>query len=68
MVTHLAVDFGGGSGRVIAGSVSGDKLEMVEIHRFPESPDTFGKPFVLGFSLSVRGDENRNQKGCPAWI
>ena len=31
--TYLAVDFGGGSGRVIAGSLLQGKLELEEIHR-----------------------------------
>lgn len=32
--TYLAVDFGGGSGRVIAGSLTDGKLFLEEIHRF----------------------------------
>ena len=32
--TYLAADFGGGSGRVIAGSLLQGKLELEEIHRF----------------------------------
>lgn len=32
--TYLAVDFGGGSGRVIAGSLLRGKLELEEIYRF----------------------------------
>lgn len=32
---YLAADFGGGSGRVIAGWISGGRLETKEIHRFP---------------------------------
>ena len=35
MSTFLAVDFGAGSGRVIAGRVSGGQLELDELHRFP---------------------------------
>ncbi|MDE6757186.1 MAG: hypothetical protein K2J66_08605, partial [Muribaculaceae bacterium] len=32
---YIAVDFGGGSGRVIAGIIDGDKtLRLVEVHRF----------------------------------
>lgn len=34
MSTYIAVDFGAGSGRVIAGTLSGDRLTTVEIHRF----------------------------------
>ena len=33
--TYLAIDFGGGSGRVIAGQIRDKRLEMEEIHRFP---------------------------------
>ena len=33
--TYLAIDFGGGSGRVIAGQIRDKRLEMKEIHRFP---------------------------------
>ncbi|NDV64103.1 rhamnulokinase family protein [Bacteroides sp. 224] len=32
---YLAVDFGGGSGRVMAGSIAGDRLMLEEIYRFP---------------------------------
>lgn len=32
--TYLAADFGGGSGRVIAGTIAGGRLEIEEIHRF----------------------------------
>lgn len=31
---HLAVDFGGGSGRVIAGKIEQGRLAMEEVHRF----------------------------------
>ena len=33
--TYLAIDFGAGSGRVIAGQVRDGRLEMQELHRFP---------------------------------
>lgn len=32
--TYLAADFGGGSGRIIAGSLLHGKLELEEVHRF----------------------------------
>lgn len=32
---YLAIDFGGGSGRVIAGYLSGDGLQLDTVHRFP---------------------------------
>ena len=31
---YLAIDFGGGSGRVIAGYLSGDGLQLDTVHRF----------------------------------
>ena len=33
--TYLAADFGGGSGRIIVGSLLHGKLELEEVHRFP---------------------------------
>lgn len=34
-MTYLAIDFGGGSGRVIAGTLSGGRVTMQLVHRFP---------------------------------
>lgn len=34
-MTYLAIDFGGGSGRVIAGTLHDGKLDMQLVHRFP---------------------------------
>lgn len=41
--TYIAVDFGGGSGRVIAASVSNGAVRMEEIHRFPNRQVRIGK-------------------------
>lgn len=35
---YLAFDFGAASGRAILGLISGDRLELEEIHRFPNQP------------------------------
>ena len=35
MNTYLAVDFGGGSGRVMAGSICQGTLKLEEVYRFP---------------------------------
>lgn len=35
MNTYLAVDFGGGSGRVMAGSICRGTLKLEEVYRFP---------------------------------
>lgn len=78
MVTHLAVDFGGGSGRMIAGSVSGDKLEMVEIHRFPNRQIRLGNhlywdfPYLFeemktGIKKAVRHGFNVCSIGIDTW-
>lgn len=53
MNTYLAVDFGGGSGRVMAGSICQGTLKLEEVYRFPNRPGADGKPCVLGFSGSV---------------
>lgn len=34
-MTYLAIDFGAGSGRVLAGTLHDGRLQMEEIHRFP---------------------------------
>ena len=40
---YLAADFGGGSGRVIAGSLVGGRLEIEEIYRFPNRQIKLGE-------------------------
>lgn len=39
-LTMIAVDFGAGSGRTMAGCYNGSKLELTETHRFPNEPVT----------------------------
>ena len=34
-MTYLAIDFGGGSGRVVAGTLHDGRLDMQVVHRFP---------------------------------
>lgn len=47
---HIAVDFGGGSGRVIAGCFSPDgELTLTEIHRFTNRPSRLGTHFYWDF-------------------
>jgi len=38
MSNYLAVDLGAESGRVILGAVSGGRLQLEELHRFPNTP------------------------------
>lgn len=40
--TFLAVDFGAESGRAILGSLQNDKLNLEEVHRFPNTPVRVG--------------------------
>ena len=47
--TYLAADFGGGSGRLIAGSLLRGKLEMEEIHRFPNRQVRLGNHIYWDF-------------------
>lgn len=47
--TYLAVDFGGGSGRVIAGSLCQGKLELEEVYRFPNRQVKLGKHVYWDF-------------------
>ncbi|EMI18901.1 hypothetical protein RMSM_04174, partial [Rhodopirellula maiorica SM1] len=37
---HLAVDLGASSGRVIAGSLQNDRMQLAEVHRFANDPVT----------------------------
>ena len=46
---YLAADFGGGSGRVIAGWISGGRLETKEIHRFPNRQVRLGNHVFWDF-------------------
>jgi Sugar (pentulose and hexulose) kinases len=47
--TYLAIDFGAGSGRVIAGSIINGKIELHEIHRFPNRQIKVGKHIYWDF-------------------
>ena len=50
---YLAIDFGGGSGRVIAGCLSEGELVLDTIYRFPNRQVTDGTACVLEFSFLV---------------
>lgn len=49
MSTYLAVDFGGGSGRVMAGVVTGRTLKLEEVHRFSNRQIRLGKHLYWDF-------------------
>ena len=46
---YLAADFGGGSGRVIAGWLDGGRLVMEEVHRFPNRQVRLGEHVYWDF-------------------
>ena len=52
MSTYLAADFGGGSGRIMAGTLTEGKLKLEEVYRFCQSADKTWKLCLLGFSFS----------------
>lgn len=47
--TYLAADFGGGSGRVMAGTIENGKLVLEEIHRFQNRQVTIGNHLYWDF-------------------
>lgn len=47
--TYLAADFGGGSGRIIAGFLHQGKLELEEVYRFPNRQVKLGKHVYWDF-------------------
>lgn len=49
MNTYLAVDFGGGSGRVMAGTIDGKRLKLEEVYRFPNRQIRMGNHIYWDF-------------------
>ena len=66
--TYLAIDFGGGSGRVIAGRIRDKRLEMEEIHRFPNRQIKLGGHihwnFLALFEEMKAGIRKAVRQGC----
>ncbi len=48
-MTYLAIDFGGGSGRVLAGTLHDRRLEMMVLHRFPNRQVRLGNHVYWDF-------------------
>lgn len=78
MNTYLAVDFGGGSGRVMAGSISRGILTLEEVYRFPNHQIRLGNhvywDFLAlfaemknGLKLAVRKGYHVNGIGIDTW-
>lgn len=57
--TYLAADFGGGSGRIIAGFLHQGKLELEEVHRFPNRQVKLGNHIYWDFPALFEDHENR---------
>lgn len=75
---YLAVDFGGGSGRVIAGWLEDGKLMMNEIHRFANRQIRLGKHIYwdfpalfedmkTGFKLTAKKGYHVQSIGIDTW-
>lgn len=60
--TYLAADFGGGSGRVMAGTIENGKLVLEEIHRFQKQTGNNRESSLLGLFSLVSRHERRNEK------
>lgn len=74
----LALDLGATSGRACLGKLDGDKLEVMEIHRFPNQPHRTGSSLRWDFPNLVLEIESALQKaaalapnmvsvGCDSW-
>lgn len=50
-----AVDLGASSGRVIRGLVGSDRIELAEVHRFPNTPVTEGAALTWDFAAIEAG-------------
>lgn len=53
--TYLAADFGGGSGRVMAGTLESGRLHLEEVHRFTNRQVRLGNHVYWDF-LSLFAD------------
>ena len=55
MNSYLAVDFGGGSGRVMAGTIDNGRLTLEEVYRFPNRQIRMGNYIYWDF-LALFGE------------
>ena len=65
----LAFDFGASSGRAIVGSFDGEKIELSEIHRFPNDPVFVGGTMywdVLRLFHEIKQGLLKSRQGQPA--
>ena len=75
---YLAADFGGGSGRIIAGFLCHGKLELEEVHRFPNRQVKLGnhiywdfpalfEEMKAGLKIAVQKGYNVKGIGIDTW-
>lgn len=76
--TYLAADFGGGSGRIMAGSIEDGKLKLEEVYRFSNRQVKLGnhiywdfpalfEDMKTGFRLAARKGYKINGIGIDTW-
>lgn len=63
---YLAADFGAGSGRVIAGWLAGGRLEMKELHRFPDRQVRIGRHVYWDFPAMLQNLKDGLAKAAAA--
>ena len=75
---YLAYDLGASSGRAVLGRFDGARLDIEEIHRFPNQGIPIGNHYYwdalrlfdemcTGLRLAVRSGEPLNGMGCDTW-
>ncbi len=78
MSAHLAIDLGAESGRVMLGTVTDDRLQIEEIHRFPNGPithhnslrwdiDTIFNEILHGIALAFSHRQDIETVGITTW-
>ena len=75
---YLAYDLGASSGRAVLGRFDGARLDIEEVHRFPNQGIPIGNHYYwdalrlfdemcTGLRLAVRSGEPLNGMGCDTW-
>ena len=67
MSKHLAFDLGASSGRAIVGWVEGGKLQLQEVHRFPNHPYEKDGRFYWNFTALTKELKEGLKKACAAY-
>ncbi|HHW03752.1 MAG TPA: rhamnulokinase [Thermoanaerobacterales bacterium] len=67
-IYNLAADFGASSGRIILSQFDGNKIELEEIHRFPNDPVRIGSRFYWDFPRLFHELKNGLKKAASKGI